>query len=150
MIFHPPLAAEDLSKSALVLRVHFPGLPAGKITEQDVQEATIVDATDLVHSAFGYTVGALKNAKLSLLVPQDKISAHTQHLARFWHDPLAAKTRPMGQGIVQHGEGGGHHKLEINGRHADGSIFPITIGLRPFIHGGEAYVDANIGIVGTP
>ena len=64
---------------------------------------------------FGYEAGDLIGRPLEMLLPEDLREAHRHAVEAYVEDP---KPRPMGR-----------EDLDIEGRHADGSKFPIDVQL---------------------
>ena len=79
-------------------------------------DGTILMANRHVEALFGYDRDALVGAKVERLLPNALRLAHQAHRARYVSAPT---TRPMGMG------------LDLLGRHADGTEFPIEISLSP-------------------
>jgi len=77
---------------------------------------------------FGYE--SIQGRKMEILLPEDKWAAHMKHFDRFMIDPTR---RTMG---------GAAMKLE--GRHEDGSVFPVFVGLGPFEFNGVMFACAMI------
>lgn len=78
---------------------------------------------------FGYARSALIGQPVEMLVPQQLRDAHRSYRADFFGDP---QPRPMGAG------------RDLFGCRADGSEFPVEIGLNPIDTGGDAMVLASI------
>jgi rsbT co-antagonist protein RsbR len=76
----------------------------------------IVHANGYVERLFGYGREELAGHTVEMLLPEALRSAHREHRHNFDQLPL---TRPMGVG------------LELWGRHADGTTFPVEVGLSP-------------------
>ena len=79
-------------------------------------DGTICDANPAALRMFGFETGDLLGAAVEILVPTDLRERHVSHRQAYAADPHA---RPMGIG------------LELRGRRADGSLFPIEISLSP-------------------
>jgi PAS domain S-box-containing protein len=74
---------------------------------------------------FGYERHALFGCPVEILVPERLRAIHVQHRDEYVAEP---RTRPMGVG------------LELHGRRADGSEFPVEISLSPMERDGETFV----------
>jgi len=78
---------------------------------------------------FRYAPGALAGRSVDTLVPDALAAAHARHRAGYHRDP---RTRPMGE------------DLELHGRRADGTEFPIDVALGPTEVAGERLVVAIV------
>ena len=76
---------------------------------------TIVYVNTSLLELFGYEAGDLIGRPLEMLLPEDQRKAHRHAVEAYAEDP---KPRPMGR-----------EDLDIEGRHADGSNFPIDVQL---------------------
>jgi len=76
----------------------------------------VVRANDRASAMFGYPPRDLEGKAVEVLVPEHLRHAHRRDRAEYSTDPHA---RPMGAG------------LELHGRRADGSTFPVDISLAP-------------------
>ncbi len=77
-------------------------------------DGRILTVNSRAEAMFGYDRDALRGQPVEVLMPERFREAHRQHRERF---RLAPATRPMGSG------------LELCGRRADGTEFPVDIGL---------------------
>jgi hypothetical protein len=98
---------------------------ARAILENASEGVVVVDASGQIVSVnakmaamFGYARDALIGRPLEILLPERFRDGHVLHRASFFRDP---RTRPMGRG------------LDLAGRRADGSEFPVEISLS-YIH----------------
>jgi diguanylate cyclase (GGDEF)-like protein/PAS domain S-box-containing protein len=96
----------------------------------------VVDAAGVIRLAnpraeqlFDYAPEALVGRSIDALVPAALAARHARHRKAYMHEPQA---RPMGQ------------NLELRGRRADGSEFPIDVALGPAEAGGEQFVVAIV------
>ena len=78
---------------------------------------------------FGYTRRQLLGQEVEMLLPEALRDRHISHRAGFAADP---RLRPMGQ------------DLELFGRRADGSLFPVEISLSPFTSSSGAFISSVI------
>ena len=100
-------------------------------------EATVVvDATGVILLAnrraeelFAYAPDALIGRSVDMLVPDAMSAGHARHRSDFAADP---RTRPMGA------------NLDLRGRRADGTEFPIDVALGPAEFEGERLVVAIV------
>ncbi len=76
----------------------------------------IVHANGCFEQLFGYSREQLLGHSVEMLLPEALRPAHREHRYHFDELPLA---RPMGSG------------LDLLGQHADGTTFPIDVGLSP-------------------
>jgi protein-histidine pros-kinase len=104
----------ESAPDAMIIIDHF-----GKITV--VNEQT--------EKMFGYTRRQLLGQEVEMLLPEELRDRHISHRAGFAADP---QLRPMG------GE------LELFGRRADGSLFPVEISLSPFTSASGAFISSVI------
>lgn len=107
MTIHQPLL-EDLVEFA----------PDAMLIADDT--GTILYANQRVTDLFGYPREDIVNRSVDLLLPERFRARHASHRRNFTDDP---RTRPMGAG------------LELLGRRADGSEFPLEISLSPLRNG---------------
>ncbi|HVM39592.1 MAG TPA: PAS domain S-box protein, partial [Acidimicrobiia bacterium] len=91
------------------------------------REGSIAFANGEAAALFGYA--DLVGVSVDNLVPDGVRDVHAGHRSRYQADPVR---RPMGTG------------LELSGRRADGSTFPIDISLAPVVFGNEPYVLATV------
>jgi PAS domain S-box-containing protein len=89
----------------------------------------IVMANEQVSRIFGYDRTGLIGKPVEVLMPEARRDAHLQHRARYFESPT---TRPMGL------------HLDLVGRRADGSEFPVEISLSPVLSEGRMLVTAVI------
>jgi PAS domain S-box-containing protein len=80
----------------------------------------ILYANQRVTHVFGYERDAIVNRSVDVLLPERLRARHAHHRRNFAEDP---RTRPMGAG------------LDLLGRRADGSEFPLEISLSPLRDG---------------
>jgi protein-histidine pros-kinase len=80
------------------------------------REGRIVLVNAQTERLFGYAREALLGQPVEILIPARFLAGHVAHRARYFAEPGA---RPMGAG------------LELHGRRADGSEFPVEISLSP-------------------
>lgn len=78
---------------------------------------------------FRFAPGALVGRSVDTLVPEARAAAHARHRAGYHRDP---RTRPMGENV------------ELHGRRADGTQFPIDVALGPAEVDGEQLVVAIV------
>ena len=78
-------------------------------------ESVIVYVNEPLADMFGYQVCDLVGEAIEMLLPHNRREEHRTHVEQFAADPTA---RPMGR-----------EDLDIEGRHADGTNFPIDIQL---------------------
>jgi PAS domain S-box-containing protein len=75
---------------------------------------------------FGYTRAELIGQTMEILVPEESRAAHVAHRAAF---VAGGQMRPMGTG------------RDLRGRHKDGTVFPVEVGLsRAPVAGGHAQI----------
>lgn len=74
----------------------------------------IVAANDQASRLFGYTVEELVGSPLEQLLPEDRRHVHAAHRSQY---AVAPYTRPMGE------------SLDLSGRRADGTVFPVDVSL---------------------
>jgi protein-histidine pros-kinase len=104
----------ESAPDAMIIIDHF-----GKITV--VNEQT--------EKMFGYTRRQLLGQEVEMLLPEELRERHISHRAGFAADP---QLRPMGG------------DLELFGRRADGSLFPVEISLSPFTSASGAFISSVI------
>jgi protein-histidine pros-kinase len=104
----------ESAPDAMIIIDHF-----GKITV--VNEQT--------EKMFGYTRRQLLGQEVEMLLPEELRDRHISHRAGFAADP---QLRPMGR------------ELELFGRRADGSLFPVEISLSPFTSSSGAFISSVI------
>lgn len=91
-------------------------LVAVAIVLADATTGEVVYASRAMEAMFGYPPRGLVGVCVDELLPPDLRAAHAKYRALFAESPRA---RPMGTGMV------------LRGVHADGSEFPIQVGLVP-------------------
>lgn len=104
----------ESAPDAMIIIDHF-----GKITV--VNEQT--------EKMFGYTRRQLLGQEVEMLLPEELRDRHISHRAGFAANP---QLRPMGR------------ELELFGRRADGSLFPVEISLSPFTSASGAFISSVI------
>jgi protein-histidine pros-kinase len=104
----------ESAPDAMIIIDHF-----GKITV--VNEQT--------EKMFGYTRRQLLGQEVEMLLPEELRDRHISHRAGFAANP---QLRPMGV------------ELELFGRRADGSLFPVEISLSPFTSASGAFISSVI------
>ncbi|MBM3267273.1 MAG: PAS domain S-box protein [Candidatus Sericytochromatia bacterium] len=77
---------------------------------------------------FGYRREDLVGKPVEILIP-GRFASHESHRAKYFETP---RTRPMGAG------------LDLYGRRADGSEFPVEISLSPLVEGDQVLVTAIV------
>jgi diguanylate cyclase (GGDEF)-like protein/PAS domain S-box-containing protein len=90
---------------------------------------TIRLANARAEELFGYDAGTLAGRSIDALVPRALAVRHKRHQATYLAEPL---TRPMGE------------SLELRGRRADGTEFPIDVALGPAQVEGATFVIAIV------
>jgi len=80
------------------------------------QDGRIVMVNDQAEKTFGYSVEEMTGQPVEMLVPERFRPGHAGKISDFFQDP---QRREMGSG------------MELAGRRADGSEFPIEVGLSP-------------------
>jgi len=93
------------------------------------QAGVLIAVSDQVCAMFGYRRADLAGSSLERLLPARFHSAHRAHRTRYLAAPYV---RPMGAG------------LELLGKRADTSEFPVDISLRPILLDGQAHVIAAV------
>jgi PAS domain S-box-containing protein len=93
------------------------------------QHGQIVLVNAQTEAMFGYAKSALIGRDVELLIPEGAVGNHREHRARYMRQPRA---RNMGQG------------MELLGRKADGSTFPVEISLSPLHTEEGVFVSAAI------
>ena len=78
-------------------------------------QGVIIKANPRAHLMFGYTK-SLEGESIEILLPENSRRAHQKHRSGYQKDP---KTRSMGG------------DMELFGRHANGSVFPVEVSLSP-------------------
>jgi PAS domain S-box-containing protein len=109
------------------MRLVIEAAPSGMIMVD--QPGQIVLVNSQVERLFGYTREELLHQSIEVLVPTSARHKHPEHRDSFFADPRA---RAMGMG------------RDLYGRHKDGSLIPVEIGLNPLMTGGERFVLASI------
>jgi protein-histidine pros-kinase len=104
----------ESAPDAMIIIDHF-----GKITVANGQ----------AEKMFGYSRRQLLGQEIEMLLPETVRDRHISHRAAFSADP---QLRPMGS------------DLELMGRRADGSQFPVEISLSPFTSASGAFVSSVI------
>jgi PAS domain S-box-containing protein len=79
--------------------------------------AEIVYANQPLLDLFGYAAGELVGKRVEVLIPDDIRRSHRSHVEKFSKSP---QPRPMGR-----------PDLDIEGRRADGTRFPVDVQLNP-------------------
>ena len=109
---------------------------AARLFEAAPEAMLVVDARGTIRlvnpraeELFAYAPGALVGRSVDALVPAALAERHGRHRAGYHADP---RPRPMGQ------------NLELRGRRADDSEFPIDVALGPLELAGEAFVVAIV------
>jgi protein-histidine pros-kinase len=92
-------------------------------------DGRIAIANDQAMSLFGYTRERLIGQPVEMLLPESLRGTHVGHRQTYASDP---HLRPMGRG------------LELLGRRADGSTFPVEISLSPVTSVAGAFVSSAI------
>ncbi|HXF63715.1 MAG TPA: PAS domain S-box protein [Caldilineaceae bacterium] len=92
-------------------------------------EGQIAYANSRLNHLFGYMPDELLGQPIEVLIPEHLHAAHLQHRRRYMREP---HVRSMGLG------------MDLLGRHKDGTVFPVEVGLSPFLVGDESFVIATI------
>ncbi|PWV65526.1 PAS domain S-box protein [Plasticicumulans acidivorans] len=93
-------------------------------------QGRIVLVNPAAQRMFGYGPDELPGLGIERLVPEDLGAQHGRHRLQYMHGPALA--RPMGQ------------LNNIRGRRADGSTFPVEVGLSRFSFEGVGYALASV------
>lgn len=107
-------------------RVVFDASPDAFLIVDD--SGRIAEANATATEMFGYTSNELVGMAVERLVPEARRDAHRRERAAYQQDP---HRRPMGIG------------MELRAVRADGSEFPVEVGLSPFVEDGRTYVVAS-------
>lgn len=92
-------------------------------------EQKIVISNEAANRMFGYDPKELLAQDLELLIPHQFHSTHATNVHKFMEDNVP---RQMGRG------------RDLHGRRKDGSVFPVEVGLNPFLVDDARYVMALI------
>jgi len=117
----------DRFADAALFRALFETAPDAMVVVD--RSGTIVLANPRAESLFGYTPGTLAGQLIEVLLPDQVRALHVAHRTHYMESP---RVRPMGAGY------------ELTGVRADGSPFPVEIGLSPIAGGPEALFAASI------
>jgi PAS domain S-box-containing protein len=93
------------------------------------EKGIVLLASAAVKALFGFEQEEVVGHGVEMLVPEHVRAVHVRERQAFMASDTA---RPMGLG------------LELTGRRKDGSVFPIDVGLAPFIAGGRRVVGAFV------
>lgn len=115
------------SADAALFRALFETAPDAMVVVDT--SGTIVLANPRAESLFGYAPGSLAGQLIEILLPDQVRALHVAHRTHYMDSP---RVRPMGAGY------------ELTGVRADGSPFPVEIGLSPIAGGPEALFAASI------
>lgn len=117
----------DRFADAALFRALFETAPDAMVVVD--KSGTIVLANPRAESLFGYAPGTLAGQLIEALLPDQVRALHVAHRTHYMDSP---RVRPMGAGY------------ELTGVRADGSPFPVEIGLSPIAGGPEALFAASI------
>jgi len=106
--------AEDAIADAALFRALFETAPDAMVVVD--RSGSIVLVNPGAEALFGYAPGALVGHPIEVLLPDSFRALHVGHRTRYMDNP---RVRPMGAGY------------ELTGVRADGSPFPVEIGLSP-------------------
>jgi len=81
------------------------------------EDGSIESANPKIEALFGWSPVELSGQPVEVLIPEEHRPAHAGHRERFVTNP---RNRPMGVG------------LELEGRHRNGSTFPVEVSLSPW------------------
>jgi PAS domain S-box-containing protein len=93
------------------------------------EDGIIEMASPAAETLFGYSPEELVGQPVEVLLPESVRSVHTRHRTSY---AAAPEGRPMGVG------------LELRGRHADGSVFPVDVSLVPTALDGRLRIGAFV------
>jgi PAS domain S-box-containing protein len=95
-----------------------------------VGEGGIIEmASPATETLFGYSPDRLVGQPVEMLLPESVRTLHVRHRTSYEEAP---EGRPMGVG------------LDLRGRHADGSVFPVDVSLVPTVLDGQMRVGAFV------
>jgi len=120
-------AAQDAAAEAALFRALFETAPDAMVVVD--RSGTIVLANPRAEALFGYPPGALVGRPIEVLLPDQFRTLHVTHRTQYMDNP---RVRPMGAGY------------ELTGVRADGSPFPVEIGLSPIVAGPTPLFAASI------
>lgn len=93
------------------------------------EDGVIEVASPAARTLFGYEPDELVGRSVEVLIPDDLRALHTRHRTSY---TTAPERRPMGAG------------LDLRGRHANGSVFPVDVSLVPTVVDGRLRVGAFV------
>ena len=117
----------EQSGSLTWLRAAAEAVPSGILISDSKWKLVYVN--QYVAEVFGYMPGELVGRGVEQLVPDVSRDAHAKLRDKYLDDP---KKRAMGAG------------RHLHGRHKDGSLVPVEVGLTPYSLGGELLVLASV------
>jgi PAS domain S-box-containing protein len=120
-------AAQDAAAEAALFRALFETAPDAMVVVD--RSGTIVLANPRAEALFGYASAALVGRPIEILLPDQFRTLHVTHRTQYMDNP---RVRPMGAGY------------ELTGVRADGSPFPVEIGLSPIAAGPTPLFAASI------
>ena len=103
-------AEEALRRSQMMFEKLFDSSPDAILASD--RQGRIVRVSEQAEKIFGYRRAELLGQTVEILVPELSRRVHAAHREDYYGQP---RVRPMGEG------------LELNGRHADGTEFPVDI-----------------------